>query len=180
VLCGNAYLLLQAYEWEGTASYRDCAIDVVDWICGRNPVCRIFITGDYSDYLHGTDHYSFYMFDHLNPVPGYLCGNINMLSDYIFRPYIKYSWKYYMNIQTADILEPCLPWQSQLCYLLGYFAYDLKLPEKFDFAYMYDFSNAWLSTPADENWNPNCNFVSTDEIINFLDFAEFSKTWMED
>ncbi|MFA5292301.1 MAG: glycoside hydrolase family 9 protein [Phycisphaerae bacterium] len=179
VLCGNAYVLLQAYEWTGTTTYRDTAIDVLDWVCGRNPVSRIFITGDYSDYLHGTDHYSFYMFDHLNPVPGYLCGNINMLSGYLLQPYIKYSWKYYLNLQNAAILEPCLPWQANLCFLLGYFADDLKLPDTIDIAYLSEFSSAWLTTPADAGWNPNCDIaVPPDLIINFKDFAVLANQWM--
>ncbi|MEN6384558.1 MAG: glycoside hydrolase family 9 protein, partial [Phycisphaerales bacterium] len=179
LFCANAYLLIQAHKWTGTESYREAAADALHWVCGRNTVNRNFITGNYGDYLHGTDHYSFYMFDHLNPVPGYLCGNVNMLSGYVLQYYIKYPWKYYLNIQTADFLEPCLPWQANLCYLLGYFANDLKLPQVIDTNYLREFSNAWLATPADENWNPNCNLVSSDEIINFLDFAELAKTWME-
>ena len=179
LLCGNGYVLLRAYEWTGTASYRDTAIDSLDWICGRNPVSRILITGDYSDYLHGTDHYSFYMFDHLNPVPGYLCGNINMLSDYLLAPYIKHSWKYYLNIQNAAILEPCLHWQAEMCYLLGYFAYDLKLPDTVDFAYIGQFCQAWLSAPGDSNWNPNFDLaVPADGVIDFADFAVFARQWM--
>ena len=179
VLCGNAYVLLRAYEWTGTASYRNTAIDSLDWICGRNTVSRNLITGDYSDYLHGTDHYSFYMFDHLNPVPGYLCGNINMLSGYLCQPYIKYPWKYYLNIQNAAILEPCLPWQAEMCYLLGYFASDLKLPDTVDFAYLGQFCQAWLSSPGDTNWNPNFDLaVPPDGVVNFADFAVLSRQWM--
>jgi endoglucanase len=179
LLCGNAYVMLRVYEWTGNANYRNTAIDSLDWISGRNPVSRIFITGDYSDYLHGTDHYSFYMFDHLNPVPGYLCGNINMLADYLLAPYIKHSWKYYLNIQNAAILEPCLHWQAEMCYLLGYFASDLKLPATVDISYLSDFSQAWLSSPGDTNWNPNFDLaVPPDSVVDFADFAILATQWM--
>jgi hypothetical protein len=171
----NAYTLLKVYEWTGNTAYRDAALDALEWIAGRNPINRIFITG-YGDYLHGTDMMSFYWFDQVNPVPGYLCGNVNT-QDFLYL-YNKYPYKYYMNVQNASTLEPCLPWQAEWCYLLGYFAYDLKLPGKLDYAYLYDFSNAWLSTPEDANWNPNCNLVNTDEIINFQDFAAFANKWM--
>jgi endoglucanase len=123
-LCGNAYVLLRAYAWTGDPNYYNAAMDVRDWVCGRNPVCRNFITG-YSDYLHGTDIYSFYWFDHENPLPGYLCGNINCLGyggGNFLDFYIKNPWKYYMNLQNAALLEPCIHWQAEFCYLLGYFA----------------------------------------------------------
>jgi endoglucanase len=179
LLCGNAYVLLRAYEWTGNTQYRDAALDALDWIGGRNPVSRILITGDYSDYLHGTDHYSFYMFDHLNPVPGYLCGNINQLAGYLFAPYVKYEWKYYLNIQNAAVLEPCLHWQAEMCYLLGYFASDLKLPATVDFSYLAGFSQAWLSSPGDAAWNPNFDLaVPPDRIVNFADFAVFANQWI--
>ncbi|MBN2210837.1 MAG: glycoside hydrolase family 9 protein [Sedimentisphaerales bacterium] len=179
MLCANAYVLLRAYEWTGNASYRNAALDALEWIGGRNPVCRIFITG-YSDYLHGTDHYSFYWFDHLNPTPGYLCGNINGIGagGYFLDYYIRYPWKYYLNIQNASVLEPCLPWQAELSYLLGYFASDLDIPGDINFdgavnmADLTLFIHAWLSSPGDANWNPNANLAQPfDNIIDFADFA---------
>jgi hypothetical protein len=119
------------------------------------------------------------MFDHLNPVPGYLCGNVNMLSDYLLAPYIKHSWKYYLNIQNAAILEPCLPWQAEMCYLLGYFASDLKLPAMADFPYLSDFAQAWLSSPGSSNWNPDFDLaVPYDSVVDFKDFAVFARQWM--
>lgn len=177
-----AYTLLRVYEWTGTASYRDTALHALEWISGRNPVSRIFLTGDYSDYLHGTDIYSFYWFDHTNPVPGYLCGNINALD--FLKNYIKYPWKYYMNIQNASTLEPCLPWQAEACYLLGYFASDLKVPgditlngviNELD---LLEFSQAWLSSSSDTNWNARCELASpANNIIDFADFAVFAANW---
>jgi hypothetical protein len=47
---------------------------------------------------------------------------------------------------------------------------------------LYDFAilaAAWLSQPRDDNWNPACNiFEPNDNIINFLDFAVFAKSWL--
>jgi hypothetical protein len=115
----------------------------------------------------------------LNPVPGYLCGNINMLANYLLAPYVKYEWKYYLNIQNAAILEPCLHWQAEMCYLLGYFASDLKLPATVDFSYLSEFSQAWLSSPGDTNWNPNFDLaVPPDGVVDFADFAVLSRQWM--
>lgn len=171
-----AYTLIRVYEWTGNTIYRDTALDALEWISGRNPVSRIFITG-YGDYLHGTDIYSFYWFDHENPVPGYLCGNINAYD--FLRNYIKYPWKYYMNIQNASTLEPCLPWQAEACYLYGYFADDLKMPEIVDTNFLLDFSTAWLTTPADPDWNSACDIaVPHDDLINFLDFTAFASQWL--
>ena len=187
MMASNAYISLRVYEWTGNTQYRDAALDALEWIGGRNPVSRVFITG-YGDYLHGTDHYSFYMFDHLNPVPGYLCGNINCLgytgSTFWLNSYIQYPWKYYMNIQNASLLEPCLPWQAELCYLLGWFASDLKLPGDLNFngtvnaLDLFLFSRAWLSTEGEQNWNPYCDIsVPQDGIIDYKDFSVFAQHW---
>lgn len=188
MLCGNAYVLLRAYEWTGNTNYLNAALDVLDWISGRNPVSRVFLTG-YGDYLHGTDHYSFYMFDHLNPVPGYLCGNINAFgADWGQHPlnyYIKYKYKYYLNIQTAGLLEPCLPWQAEMCYLLGYFASDLNTPadinadgatDQQDLAAL---SRAWLTSPDDNQWNPYCDLaIPFDDTVDLEDLAVLAGRWM--
>lgn len=186
VICGNAYVLLKAFEWTGNAAYRNAATDALDWISGRNPVSRVFITG-YGDYLHGTDHYSFYMFDHLNPVPGYLCGNINCIgygSNWL-DAHIQYPWKYYLNIQNASLLEPCLHWQSQMCYLLGYFAGDLKKPGDLNFDNTLNmpdlmlFAHAWLSTDGHTGWNPYADLAKpTDGIISYPDFAALASQWL--
>ena len=173
----NAYTLLKVYEWTGNTTYRDAALDALEWICGRNPVNRIFITG-YGDALHGTDIYSFYWFDYLNPPPGYLCGNINT-QDFLYL-YKKYPYKYFMNVQNASTLEPCLPWQAELCYLISYFAYDLKLPETVDFTYFAEFANAWQATTADANWNPDCDIaLPADGVVDAKDLAVLAEKWLQ-
>ena len=183
MLCGNAYVLLWAYEWTGNTDFRDAAKDALEWIGGRNPVSRIFITG-YGDSLHGTDHYSFYMFDHLNPVPGYLCGNINHHQSWLDY-YIRYPWKYYMNIQSAGILEPCIHWQAQMCYLLGYFASDLNYPgdinsdAAIDHADLSALARAWMTSPQDSLWNPYCDLaIPLDETVDVADLAVLAGQWM--
>ncbi|HEX3072556.1 MAG TPA: glycoside hydrolase family 9 protein, partial [Ignavibacteriales bacterium] len=189
LLCENAYILMRAYQWTGTTNYRNAAIDVLDWIGGRNPVSRVFITG-FGDHLHGTDNYSFYLFDYLDPVPGYLSGNINAFGSdwgqHTLNYHIKNRYKYYLNIQTAGVLEPCLPWQAEMCWLLGQFAYnlnltgDVNLDGTINYSDVMTFSNAWLTKPEDSGWNANCDIAQPkDEIINFLDFAVFANQWLQ-
>lgn len=38
------------------------------------------------------------------------------------------------------------------------------------------FTAAWLSEPNGPNWNPCCDFV-TDDLIDFIDYAQFSVHW---
>jgi hypothetical protein len=184
----NAVTALHVYQWTGLTKYRDAALDAVEWICGRNPVSRIFITGNYSDYQHGTDNYSFYYFDHTNPLPGYLSGNLNAYGNnwnqHQLDYHIKYRLKYFMNIQNAAILEPCLPWQAEACYLLGFFASDLKTPGdinfngKVDYADLYEFARAWLSDSSDLNWNARCELASpANNFIDLNDFRVFAGNW---
>lgn len=130
MFCANAYVLLRVYDWTSDSDYLNGALDALDWVSGRNPVCRNFISG-YGDYLHGSDIYSFYWFDHSDPVPGYLSGNINCNgfgSNCFLDPHIRFPWKYYLNLQNAAILEPCINWQAELCYLLAYFGSSLPAP----------------------------------------------------
>jgi hypothetical protein len=88
-------------------------------------------------------------------------------------------------MQTASLLEPCLPGQSQLCYLLGYFASNLTLipgdinPDgTVDEIDLMMFAQAWLSTSSDANWNIRCELASpTNNKIDFADFAVFAGNW---
>ena len=82
VLATNALVFQRVYEWGGKTdiTYRNVALDALDWIAGRNPVCRNFMTG-YGDATHGTDLYSFYWFDLNHIVPGFLCGSIDVYDD---------------------------------------------------------------------------------------------------
>ena len=187
LLATNGLVMQRVYEWGGKTdiTYRKAALDALDWIGGRNPVCRNFLTG-YGDATHGTDIYSFYWFDLNHTVPGYLGGNIDVYSETGLGDFIQYPWKIYMNAQIAPILEPGIYWQAEMSYLLAYFATDIKLPGDFDINAKVDlvdlktFSNAWLSSSGQGNWNPACD-ISTpkDNVIDFRDFAVFAADWLK-
>jgi endoglucanase len=119
------YLYNQAFLWSNDSKYKDAIYNCVDWIMGRNPVNRIFVTG-YGDALHGTDIYSFFWTNIGNPPPGYLCGNINATENTL-KPYFKYPWKQYINMQQASILEPGIYWNAEYAWLMGYMASE-KMP----------------------------------------------------
>jgi hypothetical protein len=72
--------------------------------------------------------------------------------------------QYSRNLQTGFGIE--LATGLSRCDLDG----DLDM-DKSDLAV---FILAWLTSPGDDNWNPDCDLVS-DNIINLLDFAEFAK-----
>lgn len=114
------YLFNQVAQWENDPSYLSYIADCSDWILGRNPVNRIFVTG-YGDQAHGVDNYSFYWEDIANPAPGYLTGNINEFS--YLDEYIEDPSKRFINIQNAALLEPGIYWNAQMSWLMGYYAY---------------------------------------------------------
>jgi hypothetical protein len=187
LLATNALVFQRVYEWGGKTdiTYRNAALDALDWIGGRNPVCRNFLTG-YGDAAHGTDLYSFYWFDLNHIVPGYLGGNIDVYSETGLGDFIQYPWKTYMNAQIAPILEPGIYWQAEMSYLLAYFASEIKLPGDFDINAKVDlvdlktFSNAWTSSSGQGNFNPACDISSPkDNVIDFRDFAVFAADWRE-
>jgi hypothetical protein len=157
-------------------------MDALDWIAGRNPVCRNFMTG-YGDATHGTDLYSFYWFDLDNVVPGFMCGSIDV---YGLTDKILYPWKRFLNAYIASVLEPAIYWQAETSYLLAYFASDLKQQGDFDSNSKVDltdlktFSNAWTSSAGQANWNPACDIdTPKDNKIDFKDFAVFAADWLE-
>ena len=113
-----------------------------------------------------------------------MCGNINNNYPTTSRTYpnanIKYKDKYYLNVQNAATLEPCIHWQAEMCYLLGYFAYDLKLPDTVDYVYISEFAQAWLSSPGESNWNPDFDLaVPANGLVDFMDFSVIANHWFE-
>jgi hypothetical protein len=185
VLATNALVFQRVYEWGGKTdiTYRNAALDAMDWIAGRNPVCRNFVTG-YSDAAHGTDLYSFYFFDLNNVVPGFLCGSIDTYSSGL-QDNILYPWKQFLNAYIASVLEPAIYWQAEWSYLLAYFASDLKLTGDFDYNGGVDltdlavFSQAWNGSVGESNWNPACDIsVPKDNKVDFADFAAFAANWL--
>jgi len=187
VLATNAFVFQRVYELGGETdiTYRNVALDALDWIAGRNPVCRNFMTG-YGDATHGTDLYSFYFFDLNHIVPGFLCGSIDVYDNSQLTDNILYPWKRFLNAYIAAVLEPAIYWQAETSYLLAYFASDLKQPGDFDsnskvnLADLETFSNAWVSSSGDYNWNPDCDTdTPKDNRIDFKDFAVFAAEWLE-
>jgi hypothetical protein len=189
LLATNGLVLQRVYEWGGknlnSYPYHEAALDALDWIGGRNPVCRNFLTG-YGDAAHGTDLYSFYWFDLNHIVPGFLCGSIDVYDDTGLTDNILYPWKRFLNAYIAAVLEPAIYWQAEMSYLLAHFSSDLKLPGDFDtnakvdLADLDTFTNAWLSSSGQGNWNPACDISSPkDNVIDFRDFAVFAADWLK-
>ena len=54
VLAPSAMVLARAFEWTLNVNYHEAALQSLHFICGRNPVNRVFVSG-YGDYLHGSD-----------------------------------------------------------------------------------------------------------------------------
>jgi hypothetical protein len=72
-----------------------------------------------------------------------------------------------------------------MCYLLGYFASDLKITADVypdgtvDMLDMATLSQAWLSQPVDTNWNPACDIADPTDLIDFFDFAVMASQWLQ-
>ncbi len=120
LIATHAYVYDQVYRWTNQVKFRDAITHCTDWILGRNPVSRIFVTG-YGDALHGVDIYSFFWDDNFNAPPGYLCGNINAFDETTV-PIIQQPWKRFLNVQSAATLEPGIYWNAELAWLMGYMA----------------------------------------------------------
>ena len=107
------------------SNYHETALQSLHFICGRNPVNRVFVSG-YGDYLHGSDFYSQFWTDLLHEPPGYLGGNINV--DGSAAPVVAEPWKRFINTQDANMTEPGIYWNSAFAWLAGYAANDATPP----------------------------------------------------
>ena len=125
VLAPSAMVLARAFEWTGDTNYHQTAVQALHFICGRNPVNRVFISG-YGDYQHGSDFYSQFWTNLLQQPPGYLGGNIDV--DGSAQMVVEYPWKRFINTQDADMTEPGVYWNSAFAWLAGYAANDAMLP----------------------------------------------------
>jgi hypothetical protein len=117
VLAPSAAVLRRAYQWTGNTAYRAAATDALHFICGRNPVDRVFVSG-YGDYQHSSDFYSTFWTDLQRQPPGYLGGNINLEFD-LAAKVIEQPWKRFINMQDAAMTEPGVYWNSSLAWLVG-------------------------------------------------------------
>ena len=117
ILVPSAAVLQRAYEWTGNAAYHAAAADALHFICGRNPVDRVFVSG-YGDYQHSSDFFSTFWADLLHQPPGYLGGNIN-LEFSLAAMVIEQPWKRFINMQDAAMTEPGVYWNSSFAWLVG-------------------------------------------------------------
>lgn len=120
-----AMVLVRAFEWTGDSNYQAAAVDALHFICGRNPVNRVFVSG-YGDYRRGSDFYSHFWTNLLHQPPGYLGGNINV--DGTAQPVVESPWKRFINTQDADMTEPGVYWNSAFAWLAGYAVNDATAP----------------------------------------------------
>ncbi len=125
VLSPSAMVLARAFEWTGDTNYHAAAMQALHFICGRNPVNRVFVSG-YGDYLHSSDFYSQFWTNLLQQPPGYLGGNINV--DGSAKGTVTDPWKRFINTQDADMTEPGVYWNSAFAWLAGYAANDASAP----------------------------------------------------
>jgi endoglucanase len=125
VLAPSAMVLARAWQWTGKIVYHAAAIQALHFICGRNPVNRIFVSG-YGDYQHGSDFYSTFWTNLLQQPPGYVGANINV--DGSAAPDVTYPWKCFIDSQDADMTEPGVYWNSAVAWLAGYVANDATPP----------------------------------------------------
>ena len=126
VLAPSAFVLARAFEWTGNTNYHETALQALHFICGRNPVNRVFVSG-YGDYQHSSDFYSQFWTDLLRQPPGYLGGNIDVQGSATM--VVEAAWKRFINTQDADMTEPGVYWNSAFAWLVGYVVNDATLPE---------------------------------------------------
>jgi endoglucanase len=126
VLAPSAMVLARAFQWTGNTNYHEAAVQALHFICGRNPVNRVFVSG-YGDYQHSSDFFSQFWTNLAQLPPGYLGGNINVSGS--AQSVVEYPWKRFINTQDADMTEPGVYWNSAFAWLVGYAVNDATLPE---------------------------------------------------
>jgi len=125
VLAPSAMVLARAYEWTGNTNYHEAAEQALHFVCGRNPVNRVFVSG-HGDYQHSSDFYSQFWTNLLHQPPGHLGGNINVEGS--AKPVVEHPWKRFINTQDADMTEPGVYWNSAFAWLAGYVQHDATPP----------------------------------------------------
>jgi hypothetical protein len=126
VLAPSAIVLARAFEWTGNTNYHEAALQALHFICGRNPVNRVLVSG-YGDYQHSADFFSQFWTNLLQQPPGYLGGSIDVTGSAV--PVVEHPWKRFINTQDADMTEPGVYWNSAFAWLVGYAVNDATLPE---------------------------------------------------
>jgi hypothetical protein len=126
VLAPSAIVLARAFEWTRNTNYHEAAMQALHFICGRNPVNRVLVSG-YGDYQHSSDFFSQFWTNLLQQPPGYLGGSIDVSGS--ATPVVEYPWKRFINTQDADMTEPGVYWNSPFAWIAGYAVEDASLPE---------------------------------------------------
>lgn len=126
ILTPSAVVLARAFEWTGNTNYFQTAMQSLHFICGRNPVNRVFVSGYGEDYQHSSDQFSQFWTNLLQNPPGYLCGNINTSGSAVM--VVQDAWKRFINTQDADMTEPDVTWNGAFTYLAGFAANDAMPP----------------------------------------------------
>ncbi len=126
VLAPSAFVLAHAFAWTGNTNYHEAALQALHFICGRNPVNRVFVSG-YGDYQHSVDFFSQFWTNLLQQPPGYLGGNINVAGS--AQPVVEHPWKRFINTQDADMTEPGVYWNSAFAWVVGYAVQDATHPK---------------------------------------------------
>jgi endoglucanase len=158
VLAPSAMVLARAWQWTGQVAYHAAAIQALHFICGRNPVNRIFASG-YGDYQHGSDFYSQFWTNLLQQPPGYIGANIDVSGSAV--PDVTNPWKRFIDTQDADMTEPGVYWNSAVAWLAGYVANDSTPPTLQVIPAGGQLSITWSVRSATYNLYQTTNLLST-------------------
>jgi len=159
VLVPSAIVLARAFEWTGNTNYHEAAIQALHFICGRNPVNRVLVSG-YGDYQHSSDFYSQFWTNLLQQPPGYLGGNINVEGS--AKSVVEHPWKRFINTMDADMTEPGVYWNSAFAWLVGYAVQDATLPELSIASESGGFNVSWPLQSAPFALYQTTNLLATD------------------
>jgi endoglucanase len=159
VLAPSGIVLAHAFEWTGNTNYHEAALQALHFICGRNPVNRVLVSG-YGDYQHSSDFYSQFWTNLLQQPPGYLGGSIDVTGSAV--PVVENPWKRFINTQDADMTEPGVYWNSAFAWLVGYAVNDATLPELNIAAAPGGFNLSWPLRSAPFALYQTTNLVASD------------------
>lgn len=120
VLLNKAFILLAAYEINGTAKYKDAVYDSISYIFGMNPTGYSFVTG-YGSLTPMSPHHRISASDGvIAPVPGMLVGGPHAgRQDECDYPYPEPAESYIDDWCSFSTNEIAINWNAPLVYVLG-------------------------------------------------------------
>jgi len=125
VVAQSGMVLARAFQWTGNVTYHTAAAQALHYICGRNPVSRVFPSGYGQNYQCNADFYSQWWTNLLRQPPGVAGASINCEGS--ATPVVTYPWKCHIDTQDADQTEPGVYWNSAVAWLVGYISNDSML-----------------------------------------------------